>query len=412
MDATLRFRQILASRLLHIAAAAAAAAAPPLAAGCGGNVVVDSEGAGGAGGASSGDSTISATAADSSVSSGPTSSTTVTTGTGTTSFECFLWTADDSCPDAGEALPWLQQDDCTASDTYTEQVVGGPYPQGGYCCYDTITSYCAVPGRPFVVEGRARAAGARRPGGEARAHARGRVEERAGWSAGERAPGVEGLSPAQREALADAWARDGLLEHASVASFGRFALDLLGAGAPADLVEAAHRAALDEVRHARLCLALASAYRGAPVEPAPFPFGGAVAVGGGLAALAAATAREGCVGEAVAAVLAAEQLARAEDPAVRAALAVIAEDEARHAELAFRAVAWAVAEGGEAARAAVAAVIEEAAARPMEVEGAAGDPGGALAAHGRLPAAEARAAAARALAEVALPCLRALVAAA
>jgi hypothetical protein len=296
------------------------------------------------------------------------------------------------------ALPYLQADDCVAPDYIaTTAVVAFAYQQGGYCCYNTITDYCAVPGRPFLVEGRARAAEA--VGGAAGA----------GWAAGEAQPATRGLTQDEREALAAAWARDGLLEHASIASFARFSLDLLAAGAPPDLVEAAHRAALDEVRHARLCLSLASAYAGAPVEPGPFPFGGAVPVESGLPALAAAAVREGCVGETVAAILAAEQLSRASDPAVRRALAAIVEDEARHAELAFRAVAWALREGGAEVRAAVAQAIGEAAARPLEVDGAGADPRGALEAHGRLPAADAWAAAARALAEVALPCLRALL---
>src|SRR5262249_8650748 len=148
----------------------------------------------------------------------------------------------------------------------------------------------------------------------------------------------------------------------------RFALELLAAGAPASLVEAAHRAALDEVRHARLCLGLASAYAGAPLGPAPFPFDGRVEGSADPADNSAPAARggrggealtEGCVGETLAAALAMEQLGRAEDPAVRAALAIIAEDEARHAELAWRAVAWAVRAGGERVRAAVAQALAE-----------------------------------------------------
>ncbi len=51
---------------------------------------------------------------------------------------------------------------------------------------------------------------------------------------------------------------------------------------------------------------------------------------------------EGCIGETVAAVEAAEQLAHASDPRVRAVLGRISEDETRHAELAWRFVAWAL----------------------------------------------------------------------
>ena len=63
---------------------------------------------------------------------------------------------------------------------------------------------------------------------------------------------VSGLSAASRQTLAGSWARDGLAEHASIASFSRFALGLLSHGAPASLVERLHLAAIDEIRHARL----------------------------------------------------------------------------------------------------------------------------------------------------------------
>jgi hypothetical protein len=130
-----------------------------------------------------------------------------------------------------------------------------------------------------------------------------------------------------------------------------------------------------------------------------------VRVAGSLAALAASAVKEGCVGETVAAVMAAEQLARAKDPAVRAALARIAVDEGRHAELAWRAVTWAVREGGAEVRAAVAQAFAEALASPAP--GA--DGAEALADHGRLDAATAARVAAVALGEVVAPAARALL---
>jgi hypothetical protein len=95
----------------------------------------------------------------------------------------------------------------------------------------------------------------------------------------------------------------------------------------------------------------------------------------------------------------------ARDPAVRALLHAIADDEERHAELAFRAIAWALREGG----AEVARALERTVARL--------DAGGALAAgdafeaprHGRLGARAHRALSARALAEVVRPCVDALL---
>lgn len=217
-------------------------------------------------------------------------------------------------------------------------------------------------------------------------------------------PDVSRLSAEQRAALADAWKRDGLGEHASVAAFGRFALELLAVGAPASFVADAHRAALDEVRHAKLCLELASAYAGNAIAPGPFDFGRGVGVGASLPVMAARTFLRVCAGETLEAVRAAEQLALATDPAARAALATIVEDGARHAELGWRTVAWALDAGGEPVREALREAIGEItlAAPPSPV-----DP--LLCAHGQLDGAAARLAMGRALRDVVLPCARCLV---
>ncbi|WP_437737207.1 ferritin-like domain-containing protein [Sorangium sp. So ce1335] len=273
--------------------------------------------------------------------------------------------------------------------------------EDGQCCYQAhVLSICE--GRPYLVEEAARTAPAVR------------ARRDAGWGSAEAmTPGVGDLAAEVREALAAAWTRDALFEHASVASFGRFALELLAAGAPAGLVEDAHRAALDEARHARLCFALASAYAGEAIAPGAFPFDGRVEVDADLASIAARAAREGCIGETVAAVIAAEELGAAEDPAVRSALAIIAADEARHAELAWRAVAWAIGAGGERVRAAVEEVFAGLARAAVESvrEGEDGSANGAaLAAHGRFGASARAEAAARAIAEVVRPAARLLLA--
>lgn len=69
---------------------------------------------------------------------------------------------------------------------------------------------------------------------------------------------------------------------------------------------------------------------------------------------------EGCVGEMLAAVLAAEQHASATDAVVRDTLAMIAADEPRHAELALRAVAWLIQRGQAPVRRAVREAFAEA----------------------------------------------------
>ncbi len=152
--------------------------------------------------------------------------------------------------------------------------------------------------------------------------------------------------PEARQAGRAYWLRVAQLEHASVASFGRVALELLRHGAPADLVARCHEAALDEVRHAQLAFGLASALGDGPVRPGPLPLGGAVTLSSTLADLAETLVREGCIGETLAALEAAARLRGAEG-AVGDALATIADDEGRHASLAWATLRWLVAVGGD-----------------------------------------------------------------
>jgi len=202
-----------------------------------------------------------------------------------------------------------------------------------------------------------------------------RVEEAAVVAAGDglsdwsEALVVESASftPAIRAELVLRWTRAALDEHASVAAFSRVALDLLRHDAPAELIEAAHRAALDEVRHARRGFAIASAIAGEPVRPGVFPLGHSLPLAEDLAAVAVEAARDGCIGETVAALLARAAASRCEDPAIRAVLLGIAEDEEKHAILGWRTVAWAIGRGGAAVREAVAAVFRDAAREGVAV---------------------------------------------
>lgn len=162
-------------------------------------------------------------------------------------------------------------------------------------------------------------------------------------------PRLEGVD---RAGLAAAWTTIGLAEHASVASFARFTLELLGLGAPAALVRDAQRALSDEIHHAELAFGLASAYAGHPVGPGPLPVGEIRATD--LVAMAVACVREGCLAETASALQLAERAAREPDPVVASVLRRLASDERRHAVLAWRAVQWAIGVGGAPVRAAVA----------------------------------------------------------
>jgi hypothetical protein len=287
----------------------------------------------GAGGmTSSGSSTAASTSATTSAASSSSGMTMIDPKTGCPSDDLTILTLLDpfNCPNGWEARQVLSAPTLNAQNE---------------CCYQVSIHICLGGGRPYLVSDK----GNGEEGAITAPAERGIAK---GWSEGA-APNVRGLSREERAKLAAAWTKDALLEHASVASFARFSMALLAAGAPAELVEAAHRASLDEIRHARLCFALASGYAGEAVQPGAFPLGASLDIDGSLVGLARSTVIEGCIGETVAAIRASEQLARAEDPAVRHALAIIAEDEARHAELAWKTVLWTIKQGGAPVREAV-----------------------------------------------------------
>lgn len=141
------------------------------------------------------------------------------------------------------------------------------------------------------------------------------------------------------DARARRWVRAGLVEHASVASFARFGLSLMALGAPSELIEGAHRAALEEIEHARLSFELAVRWGHHAVAPGPLDVLGAPS--SSLRDLVRETLMLGCVNEAIAAAIAAEAATVTSDEAERRALELIARDEASHAALAYRTIAWA-----------------------------------------------------------------------
>jgi hypothetical protein len=127
-----------------------------------------------------------------------------------------------------------------------------------------------------------------------------------------------------------------------VPAFSRLSLTLVSLGAPARLVEGAQRAGLEEIDHARLAFALASAYAGEPVAPGALPElrTSPAVTAGSLAELASESLVDGCLNEGFSAEAAATAADRARDPAVRDAWARIARDESSHAELAWAIVTW------------------------------------------------------------------------
>lgn len=250
---------------------------------------------------------------------------------------------------------------------------------GGQCCYQSCEGACC--GRALVLGGRALVAEA---------------QQRNDWLVTDAT--LTGLAhvtrpeltAAERERLVQLWQADALMEHASIASFARFSLQLLALGAPAQLVRAAQAAGLDEVGHAEHAFSITSRLAGRAIGPGALPELN-IPLDTDLLSVARATLTEGCIGETLAAIVAQEQAHKAGDSSTRQALHDVAEDETRHAELAFRFVAWALAQGGPELRAALRTEVEQRLARLPEPSPTSDVPAAALHYYGRLTADEQRA---------------------
>jgi hypothetical protein len=163
---------------------------------------------------------------------------------------------------------------------------------------------------------------------------------------------VSNASASTDDERAGRWVSQGLGEHASVASFAAFSLQLMVNGAPFSLLSGAAKANADEVRHAEQSFALASRFAGHPITAEPFPRHAISSlVPQSLEELAEAAFREGCIAETLSVFAAARQVDENHvvDDEERAVLTGIVRDEARHSALAWRTVAWATATAKNAA---------------------------------------------------------------
>lgn len=225
-------------------------------------------------------------------------------------------------------------------------------------------------------------------------------------------PGDAVLATAhERTALAAHWEREAATEHASIAAFARASLSLMAIGAPPELLIETQAAALDEVEHAKIAYSLSSMYSGDSVGPGSLDLRSLGEVARTPAAVAREAIIEGCAGESVAALSLREAAQSALDPAIAPALRRIATDEERHAELAWRTVAFALRSDPEPVKQAILECIQiftgellDLASGPAEADAL------DLSAHGVLGVPAQRRIRAAALSEVVLPCLRALLA--
>jgi hypothetical protein len=138
------------------------------------------------------------------------------------------------------------------------------------------------------------------------------------------------------------------LEAASILAFTELAAQLQRLGAPTDLIERCHAAALDERRHANVLGSLARRHGATPLEARARACHELE-----LSELTRHNAVEGCVLESFAALIACVRATTAGDPVLREAYLDIADDELRHGQLAWDIHAWAFGRLDERARARV-----------------------------------------------------------
>lgn len=263
-----------------------------------------------------------------------------------------------------------------------------------HCVWNGSRHACRNPGvcgRPFLVDGVVRTADAVRKNE---------------WGVSlDLGLDVCGLSGPERNLLVHHYTEMALMEHASIAAFARFTLELLALAAPSDLVMAAQSAMADEIQHARLCFGLAGEYAGTPIDPGKLPLEGALPEVS-LFDVARSTIYEACIGETLAAIEAAEVAELATVPRVRSILRQIAEDEMRHAMLGWSFLHWVLQRATPGQRRALLAELELASQRPVTPKGA----HAGIEAHGMLSARARQKLEQRSLADVIRPVARSLLA--
>lgn len=303
------------------------------------------------------------------------------------SFRCQSYDSSNGC--GIERFACQTPDDTCANDADCISSMAGELCSAASGTFTCVTGGCAI-GRPFLVEGEVRVAGLCR---------------RSDWCTDLALP-LAPSSPELRARVSKAWAHVAQMEHASVAAFARFALQLLQLGAPPELVQLATAAMADETRHAQLAFGVASAYAGSQLGPAALAVHDSLG-GASLVEVTRLVMREGCIGETAAALEAHEAAAHARSPELAALLRAVAADETRHAELAWRFVRWAL---GQQPGAVAAAVRSELERGPVAAAASASSNDEELLAHGVVPEALRRELQKAAFRDVTAPCAAALLA--
>ncbi len=143
-------------------------------------------------------------------------------------------------------------------------------------------------------------------------------------------------------AQARIWLERARKEHASIPAFAKLSLELVALGAPPELLARVHRAALQEIEHARMCFAVASAHAGESLGPGPLP-AALETEPATFARVAMSSIVDGVIGEGAAGERASSAAHVEDHPEIARILDVIAADEAEHAALGWAIAKWCVA---------------------------------------------------------------------
>lgn len=168
------------------------------------------------------------------------------------------------------------------------------------------------------------------------------LEQGDGWSEGESRKSSD-LDVDTRNALEALWLQNARSEHAGIPAFSRISIQLAAVGAPAKLIELSHKAALDEIKHTKLCLTLARGYGNSPYRLKPFPELLDIEIKSKfdtVETLVKEAVIDGCLLEEFFSDIAAKAAEVCKEPIVRDALKQISKDEKSHADFSWEVLKW------------------------------------------------------------------------
>jgi hypothetical protein len=202
------------------------------------------------------------------------------------------------------------------------------------------------------------------------------------------------LTDAERARLAETWRRRAAAEYLAITTFAVLAIDLVAAGAPADVVSHCVRSQLDEIRHAEMAIRMHEIYSGRRIQP---PAGMSNLPDDRKAPklhqAAANTLLVSCVSETYATTVLTATRDITTDPVALAVLTSIYSDEVMHARMGWSYLRYAIEQGGQGVIDAAAAMVPRAlrgVANVIERERPIGEVTDAIRKHGLMTAAEER----------------------